>query len=94
LQVSSALSNCTHVFIRHNVVKKPLQPPYDGLFQVISRTDKKEVVSIDHLKPAFLDSSSLPQPDVSITPVSAQSPTTVSNCDKTITCSGRPKHLS
>jgi len=78
--VSSALSNCIHVFIHHDAVKKPLQQQYDGPFQVISRKDKhftvevkgkKEVVSIDHLKPAFLDSSSLLQPDVSITPVSS-----------------------
>ena len=40
---------------------------------------KKEVVSIDHLKPAFLELPSLPQPDVNITP---QPTTTASNRDK------------
>ena len=30
-QVSEALSTATHVFIRHDAVRKPLQPPYDGL---------------------------------------------------------------
>jgi len=44
--VSSALSNCTHVFICHDAVKKPLQPPYNGPFQVISRTDKHFTVEV------------------------------------------------
>ena len=65
--VSDALSTATHVFIRHDGVRKPLQPPYDGPFRVISRTDKhftisirgrNDTVSIDRLKPAHLDSFS------------------------------------
>ena len=34
-QVSEALSTATHVFIRHDAVHKPLQPPYDGPYPVI-----------------------------------------------------------
>ncbi|CAH8845753.1 unnamed protein product [Trichobilharzia szidati] len=58
------LENCTHVFIRHDGVRKPLQPPYDGPFKVISRTSKiitverggkHEIVSIDRVKPAFME---------------------------------------
>ena len=32
--VSPTLKSCTHVFIRHDVVRKPLQEPYDGPYKV------------------------------------------------------------
>ena len=63
-KLSKALSTVTHVFIRHDAVRKPLQPPYDGPYPVLRRTDKfftvdihgrKDTVSIDRLKPAHLD---------------------------------------
>ena len=63
-------------FVRHDAVKKPLQQPYDGPYQVISRAakhftmeikGKQEVISIDRLKPAFLESI---QSDVDTTPAS------------------------
>ena len=61
------LSSASHVFIRHDAVRKPLQPPYDSPYKVISRENKSftldlhgrcDTVSIDRLKPAFLDTSS------------------------------------
>ena len=64
--VSNDLKTCTHVFLRHDAVKKPLQKPYDGPYKVIKRQDKHftldvkgshTVVSIDRLKPAYLDDS-------------------------------------
>lgn len=57
------LQNSSHVFVRVDAVKKPLQPTYDGPFRVLRRDPKffeleyldgKRVVSIDRLKPAFL----------------------------------------
>lgn len=57
------MDTCTHVFIRNDAVRKPLQPPYDGPYPVINRTDKffsvnvkgKTMnVSVDRLKPAYL----------------------------------------
>ncbi|KAI5718458.1 hypothetical protein M8J77_021475 [Diaphorina citri] len=57
------LQNASHVFVRVDAVKKPLQPTYDGPFLVLRRDPKffeleyldgKKVVSIDRLKPAFL----------------------------------------
>ncbi len=62
--VSGALSTCTHVFIRHDAVRKPLQPPYYGPYPVVKRSDKhytidingrRDTVSLDRLKPAHLD---------------------------------------
>ena len=60
------LSTATHVFIRHDAVRKPLQPPYDGPYPIVKRTNKyftiklnnrTDTVSIDRLKPAHLDST-------------------------------------
>ena len=60
------LKTCTHVFVRRDAVRKPLQPPYDGPFKVISRSDKhfvidlntrQDTVSIDRLKSAYIDTT-------------------------------------
>lgn len=72
--VHNRLADCTHVFIRHDAVRKPLQPPYDGPFKVKKRSDKYFTVqlqrrdakiSIDRLKPAFFtaDEERLIDPD-------------------------------
>ena len=62
--IVDGLSTATHVFIRHDAVRKPLQPPYDGPYPVLKRSDKhftmdinghKDTVSIDRLKPVHLD---------------------------------------
>lgn len=61
--VSPVLSKCTHVFIRRDSVKKPLQPPYDGPYRVLKRCEKYFTISVngkvlnislDRLKPAFV----------------------------------------
>ena len=62
--INEHLNNCHFVFVRHDAVKKPLQPPYDGPFRVLQRHNKhftldinghKKVVSLDRLKPAFVE---------------------------------------
>ena len=64
--IPKGLATATHVFIRQDVGRKPLQPPYDGPFLVVKRMDKhytvdingrKDTVSIDRLKPAHLDAT-------------------------------------
>ena len=62
--VPTALTSATHVFVRHDAHRTPLQRPYDGPFLILQRNEKffvldyngrHETVSIDRLKPAFLD---------------------------------------
>ncbi|KAL4702874.1 hypothetical protein ACJJTC_001681 [Scirpophaga incertulas] len=59
----SELSSCKSVFVRNDLLRKSLQPPYDGPYEVISRRDKtfviriggrESTISIDRLKPAYL----------------------------------------
>ena len=75
VNILQALSTATHVFVCHDAVRKPLQPPYDGPYPVIKRTDKyytiklngcTDTISIHRLKPAHLDSDDTPQePNIS-----------------------------
>ncbi|GFT00020.1 uncharacterized protein NPIL_220951 [Nephila pilipes] len=67
------LKNCSHVFVRTDIIRQSLQPPYHGPYQVIKRSDKiftlliknKNVnISIDRLKPCFSDNS--PETDCAI----------------------------
>ena len=57
-----------YVFVRHDAIGGPLQPPYDGPYQVIQRgektfiirvKDKSVKVSVDRLKPAFIVSEDI-----------------------------------
>ena len=67
--IPQSLRSCTWVFIRRDGAKGPLQPPYDGPFQVVEKGDKtwrisvgttEEDVSIDRLKPAATDGTPVP----------------------------------
>ncbi|GBL74419.1 Retrovirus-related Pol polyprotein from transposon 412 [Araneus ventricosus] len=71
--VSKDLSSCSHGFLRTDALRKGLQPPYKGPFQVLDRNKKifqiskngKELpVNIDRVKPAYVlrdcDSTLLP----------------------------------
>lgn len=61
--VQKQLKNCTHVFIRNDAVRTPLQPPYDGPYPVLKKYDKYfrikfnnriGKISIDRLKAAYI----------------------------------------
>ncbi|KAJ8032739.1 hypothetical protein HOLleu_22770 [Holothuria leucospilota] len=78
--VNANLNTCTHVFIRRDTFRKPLQPPYDGPFKVLERNDKvfkldvngrHETLSIDRLKAAHFE----PEVDGPITDHSDPAPT-------------------
>ena len=52
------LKDATHVFIRHDAVRRPLQPPYDGPYKVLERAPRyytldvkghRDTVSVDRL---------------------------------------------
>nr|XP_050030113.1 uncharacterized protein LOC126526241 [Dermacentor andersoni] len=60
------LATCSHTFLRNDTVRRPLQPPYSGLYAVLRRDDKTFTlrvngndvhVYIDRLKPAYIDST-------------------------------------
>ena len=81
--ISKALTSCTHVFVRRDAVKKPLQHPYDGPYKVLQRKEKyfvvdikgkAETISMDRLKPAHLDSTANTATDHAAPPNPTQSP--------------------
>ncbi|GBL98804.1 hypothetical protein AVEN_8679-1 [Araneus ventricosus] len=60
--VYKELVNCSHLFVRRDAVRRPLQQPYDGPFQVLQKKekvykiqvkDKPIWISINGLKPVF-----------------------------------------
>ena len=67
--VPEALSSCSHVFIRHDAIKRSLQPPYTDPFPVVKCSPKyytvtvigrQQTVSIDRLKTVFFEDAQSP----------------------------------
>ncbi len=63
IYIPFSLQECTHVFVRVDRVKRALEAPYEGPYEVVRklrkyfvvrRGDKEISISIDRLKPAFL----------------------------------------
>lgn len=61
--VHKDLKDITHVFLRHDAVRRSLEPPYSGPHRVVARTDKtfklivrgrEVIVSADRVKPAYI----------------------------------------
>ncbi|XP_015929654.3 uncharacterized protein [Parasteatoda tepidariorum] len=70
--VHKDLSSCSHVFMRIDRVRKPLESPYQGPYKVMDKSEKYFVISykgknvsisIDRLKPAYLLNSENENPD-------------------------------
>jgi hypothetical protein len=64
--VPRSLHTAKFVFVRVDAVKKPLQPPYDGPYRVLSTSDKyfkvlvrgkPNTISVDRLKPAYIEAN-------------------------------------
>ena len=100
--VSKDLGTCTHVFVRNDTVRKPLQQPYDGPFRVLDRADKyftlerngrSDKVSLDRLKLAYLEA---PQP-ATLPPSSPSPPPSIPSAATSVsartTRSGRHVHF-
>ncbi len=100
--IPNDITTCTHVFIRDDTVKAPLQPPYRGPYKVIKRdtkhftidkNGKHDNVSLDRLKPAFIEIST----DASSTDSNILMPplehATKINSDVRKTRSGRQVHF-
>uniref|UniRef100_A0A0R3U4F6 Uncharacterized protein n=1 Tax=Mesocestoides corti TaxID=53468 RepID=A0A0R3U4F6_MESCO len=67
--IPRTLSSCTHVFIRHDAIRRPLQHNCDGPFRIlrgeenvfiVDRNGKEDAMSVDHIKPVFLDAKTPP----------------------------------
>lgn len=74
--VSPKLIDATHVFIRDDTVRPSLKQPFDGPFKIRQKNDKYFIVirngkenkiSIDRLKPAFMDNDDIPLSDYTAT---------------------------
>lgn len=86
-RVHPDLHTCTHVWVRTDSIRKPLQPHYHGPYKIIDRQDKfftldintkKSTISIDRLKPAYIDGghaaateNTPSQPTITPTPLSS-----------------------
>ncbi|UYV80802.1 hypothetical protein LAZ67_19001764 [Cordylochernes scorpioides] len=77
LKIYMNLDTCSHVFIRKDFVKRALFPPYEGPFPVVSRysktftvkiNDQDKVISVNRLKPAFIENTPQSFHDSSILP--------------------------
>lgn len=85
--IQKELQTCTHIFLRDDTVRSPLKSPYDGPYKVIQRNDKNFVikihngtktVSIDRVKPAFIenDDQSIQPNQIQLSNNRSQSPNT------------------
>lgn len=77
VHIPSPIKSCSHVLLRVDRVKQPLQPPYTGPHRIVRRgsktfvidlNGKHETVSIDRLKPAFMDDE--PEEPIDASPTS------------------------
>ena len=76
---SNALDSASHVFVRHDAVRKP----YDGPFPVLTRSDRfytldlkdfTNSVSIDRLKPAYVEFPTGDIPSLTSSPATTSTP--------------------
>ncbi|CAH8662360.1 unnamed protein product [Dicrocoelium dendriticum] len=76
-QAHPDLRTCLFVLVRFDSVREPLTPPYEGPFKVVARKEHyfvldrngyQDTVTIDRLKPAYIESRPIPKPtDIPVT---------------------------
>ncbi|VDD81702.1 unnamed protein product [Mesocestoides corti] len=82
-------SSYTHTFIRHDDIRRPLEPTYDGPLKILRRAEnvsvverngKGDAVFIDRMKPATLDAETPPstKPVAQPTPIPFHNGETIS----------------
>ncbi|CAE1324893.1 unnamed protein product [Acanthosepion pharaonis] len=85
IHVPRQLQDCEFIFVRNDAVKKPLTPTYQGPFKVLKRSEKHltidrgsrtDTISIDRVKPAFLEKSPREAEPVSTHPEPSPASTT------------------
>nr|VZH94453.1 unnamed protein product [Spirometra erinaceieuropaei] len=97
------LDKCDFVWVRHDAVRRPLQPPYDGPYKVLRRSDKDvlierngktDTVSIDRVKPAYIDDSDHSSPQHCTPPQTLRPPPSTGDSPPPVrhTRSGRHVH--
>ncbi len=67
--VPSDLRTCSHVFLRLDAFRRPLQPVYDGPFRVVNRGEKNFTIITIISMPAYLDSGKSVSPKFPATSV-------------------------
>ncbi|KAH0821243.1 hypothetical protein GEV33_001548 [Tenebrio molitor] len=92
------LETCSHVFLRHDAVKPPLQPAYDGPYKVLRRdhrtfrlllNGRPTSVSTDRLKPAYVANEDPPQPTITPPNTATNTATNTTDTNTKQTRSGR-----
>jgi transposase InsO family protein len=81
--IPNALATASHVFIRQDHVRPSLDPPYRGPYQILERSDKtitvsinnkRSVISLDRVKPAYLELDSDETEEIRVTPQERTNP--------------------
>ncbi|GFS56212.1 integrase catalytic domain-containing protein [Trichonephila clavipes] len=89
--IHPGLLEATHVFLRRDMLRRPLQQPYDGPFKVLQRKDKVFFLDINGKRnetPATVEPNA-----TASTPATVESDPTASTPTQPSTRSGRKVHL-
>ncbi|GFX75839.1 integrase catalytic domain-containing protein [Trichonephila clavipes] len=89
--IHPGLLEATHVFLRRDMLRRPLQQPYDGPFKVLQRKDKVFFLDINGKRN---ETSATVEPNATAsTPATVESDPTASTPTQPSTRSGRKVHL-
>ncbi|GFW91587.1 DUF4817 domain-containing protein [Trichonephila clavipes] len=86
--IHPGLLEATHVFLRRDMLRRPLQQPYDGPFKVLQRKDKVFFLTSMNETPATVEPNA-----TASTPATVESDPTASTPTQPSTRSGRKVHL-